>query len=103
MLIWFHALANVANTVAHTATGITDFDTTSFEHYYNIDSDVLTLKSSNRPIDNIEIFNILGQRALEKKLSETNETVNLSSLKDGIYIARVTIDNYIKTIKFLKH
>ncbi len=89
-------------TISTTLLGIDDFETSSFKHYYNIDSDVLTIKSSNAPLNNIEIFNILGQGVLNKKLSQINETVDLSSLKDGIYIARVKIDNTIKTIKFLK-
>lgn len=82
--------------------GINDLDENSFKHFYNIDSNVLTLKSSNRPIDHIEIFNILGQRTLTKKLFQTSEAINLSSFKDGIYIARLTIYNSTKTIKFLK-
>ncbi|MCK5402362.1 MAG: choice-of-anchor J domain-containing protein [Flavobacteriaceae bacterium] len=82
--------------------GIDDFVTDSFKHYYNNNTNVLTLKSSNAPINNIEIYNILGQRILIKKLSHTNELINLSTITEGVYIAQISIDNTTKTIKFLK-
>ena len=82
--------------------GIDDFQANSFKHYYNTNTDVLTLKSSQSALDAVEIYNILGQNVLNKSLSQTNENLNLSSLKDGIYIARIDIDNRTKTIKFLK-
>lgn len=88
--------------VSTSTLGINDVETNPFKHYYNTNTDILTLKSSNIALDAVEIFNILGQGVLNRKLSQTNETVNLSSLKDGIYIARITIDNRTKTIKFLK-
>ena len=88
--------------VSLSTLGIDDFETDSFKHYYNKDSNILTLKSSNNPLNNIEIFNILGQQVLTKKLSYTSELINLSTIADGIYIAQIRIDNTIKTIKFLK-
>ena len=82
--------------------GVDDFETNSFKHYYNTNTDVLTLKSFKSALDSVEIYNILGQNVLNRSLSQTNENINLSTLKDGIYIARITIDNSTKTIKFLK-
>jgi len=81
--------------------GVNDFDVNSFKHFYNADSDNLTLKS-NISLDTIEIYNILGQQVLHKNLSQTEEVINLSTLKDGLYIAQVKVDNAIQTIKFLK-
>ena len=88
--------------ISGTLLGTDDFETTSFEHYYNTDSDVLTLNSQNTPINNIEIYNILGQQVLNKKLSNSEENIELSNFTDGIYIANIQIDNVFKTIKFLK-
>lgn len=88
--------------ISSSTLGVDDFETSSFKHYYNTENNILTLKSSNRPIDYIEIFNLLGQKVVSEKLSQTNETIDLSTIVDGIYLARVTIDNTTKTIKFLK-
>ena len=69
---------------------------------YNKHTDILSLKSSTLPFNNIEIFNILGQRVLSNELSSKNENVNLSFLKDGIYIGKVAIGNKTSSFKILK-
>ena len=69
---------------------------------YNKQTDILTLKSSTLPFSNIEIFNILGQRVLSNKLSSVNENINLSFLKDGIYLGKATIGNKTSSFKILK-
>ncbi|WP_170309805.1 T9SS-dependent choice-of-anchor J family protein [Seonamhaeicola maritimus] len=83
--------------------GIDEFDANSFSHYYNRERDVLTLKSTDGHIHNIEIFNVLGKKILSKKLSNSKETLNLSTLKDGIYIAHMKIEEKSHAIKFIKH
>ena len=88
--------------VSTSLLGIDDFQANSFKHYYNTTTDVLTLDSRNTPIKNIEIYNILGQQVLNKKLSNSEENLVLSNLTDGIYIAKILIDKTYKTIKFLK-
>ena len=88
--------------ISSSTLGIEDFDTSSFKHFYNTNTDVLTLKSSNSPIDSIEIINLLGQKVVSDKLYKNNETIDLSNIGDGIYIAQITIDDATKTIKFLK-
>lgn len=83
--------------------GVNDFETNTFKHFYNSDSDILTLKSSNLSFDNIELYNIIGQQVLNRNLSQTKETINLSLLTDGIYLAKVNIAGNIQTLKFLKN
>ena len=83
------------------ALGIEDIDQNNFKYYYNKDSDNLTLKS-NMSFDNILIYNILGQEVLNKKLSQTEEVINLSNMTDGIYIAKIQAGNAYKTINFVK-
>lgn len=83
--------------------GTEDVNSNDLKHYYNKESGVLTLKSPNNPINNIQIFNILGSRVLSKKLSNTVETLNLSTLKDGLYIAHVEFEGSDYTMKFIKH
>ncbi|WP_282136885.1 T9SS-dependent choice-of-anchor J family protein [Seonamhaeicola maritimus] len=79
----------------------TDFDTKSFKHFYDLDRDNLILKSETK-LDNINIFNILGQQVLFRSLSKTQEAVDVSNLKDGIYIAKVEVENTFQTVKFIK-
>ncbi len=89
--------------LAVTATlGLDEFNNNVFKHYYNKDTDVLTLDSSNLPLDNIEMFNVLGQEVLRKGLSDTIESISLAEMQDGVYIAKVTIEGQVQTVKLLK-
>ncbi|APX99438.1 T9SS type A sorting domain-containing protein [Lacinutrix venerupis] len=74
----------------------------SISHFYNTDTNNLTLTSSTLPFSSVELYSILGQQVLSKKLSQTNESLNLSHLNDGIYIAKVSIEGKTETIKFVK-
>jgi hypothetical protein len=88
--------------VAVNNLSIDEFAQDSFRHFYNKDSNILELQSSNAVLDQLELFNILGQSVLNTSLSKTTETVNLSKLKDGIYLARVRIENQTQTFKIVK-
>jgi hypothetical protein len=74
----------------------------SVSHFYNTNTNELTLKSASLPFKNIELYNILGKRVLNQKLSQTNETLNLTTLTDGIYIGKISIEGRTQTIKILK-
>jgi hypothetical protein len=84
------------------ALGIEDFNKENFKFFYSKDNQTLSVKSVNNPISSIKIYNILGQTVVNKKLSDYTESINLSTLVDAIYIAKVEIDNTVKSIKFLK-
>lgn len=83
--------------------GIDDIETNTFTHFYNSDFDVLTLESSNLALVSIELYNIIGQQVLNRNLSQTRETITLSFLEDGIYIAKINIDDNTQTLKILKN
>ena len=89
-------------TVSTALLGTEDLESISFKHYYNVNTKELTLKSYSMPMDNIVLYNILGQNVLNKSLSQTEETIDLSTLNKGIYIGQVRFDNVVKTIKFVK-
>ncbi len=74
----------------------------SVSYFYNTDTNVLTLSSSTVAFNNIELYSILGKSVLNQKLSQTNETLNLTHLTDGIYIGKMSIEGRTQTIKFLK-
>ena len=88
--------------VSSSSLGVDDLQIDNFKHYYNINTKELTLKSYSMPMDNIALYNILGQNVLNKTLSQTEEKIDLSTLNKGIYIGQVSFDNVIKTIKFVK-
>jgi hypothetical protein len=81
---------------------VNELESNTFTHSYNKDTDILTLESSNLPFSGLEIYNILGQRVINNTLSTSNEAIDISNLKDGVYLAKVSIQGQIQTIKILK-
>ncbi len=88
---------------AATLLSINEFDTNSFSHSYSKDLKTLKLESSNMAMTGVEIYSILGQNVISKSLSNTTESIDISSLNDGVYLAKVNIDGNFKTIKFVKN
>lgn len=82
---------------------IDEFETSSFTYHYSKDLKTLSFESSNSTMTNIEIYSILGQNVLSKPLYSSSEDVNVASLNDGVYLARISIDGGSKTIKFIKN
>lgn len=85
-----------------TTLSVDQFDANSFTYSYNKNTDDLTLNSAVSALSNVEIYNILGQRAYNAQLSQNSEVISLNGLKDGVYLVKVSIEDQTKTIKILK-
>ncbi|WP_299128022.1 T9SS type A sorting domain-containing protein [uncultured Winogradskyella sp.] len=90
-------------TTSSTILNVNEFDLNSIRHYYNNTTKELTLESETSTFTNVNLYNILGQEVFTKQLSQNNEILSLSSLNDGIYIAKISIGSKSKTIKFVKN
>jgi hypothetical protein len=75
----------------------------SFNNFnYFVDANQNLNLKADMVFQSVEISNLLGQRIISEQLSGTNETINLSELKTGIYLATVQIENSYKTIKIVR-
>lgn len=81
---------------------VNEFDLEKMSHFYNKNTKELSLDSANVAFSSIEVYNILGQQVVNKKLSNKTESISMSSLTDGVYLVKVFIGNTSKTIKVLK-
>tara|TARA_A100000171_G_scaffold52284_1_gene69924 strand:- start:10235 stop:11032 length:798 start_codon:yes stop_codon:yes gene_type:complete len=79
--------------------GVDDQIFANFDFFVN--NEQLNLSAANA-MDQVTVYTILGQQVADQKLSGTNETVNISALSTGVYVAKVSIDGAVKTIKFAK-
>jgi len=68
---------------------------------YVVSNSTLELRNDS-PLSDISLYNVLGQQVVSQKLSNTTETVNISALTSGVYIANVVADGQNKTIKIVK-
>ncbi len=81
---------------------VDEFAADSFSHFYNTDLNTLNLVSPNNVLSSVEIFDVLGKRILSNPISGNEASIDVSSFKDGIYLARVSTETGIKTVKFIK-
>ncbi len=91
------------NVSVNETLGIDEFSNNSFSHFYNKNTDILNLESSDLAFDNLKLFNLSGQEVKNHNLSQTSETISLGDIKDGIYMVKVMIDGQIQTFKLLKY
>lgn len=71
----------------------------SYTHY--IQNNILNLKSAVK-MEEIEIYNILGKRIHSEYLSNPQESVSISYLPSGVYIARLKMNKQWYSLKFVK-
>ena len=81
--------------------GLTDESFNSFNYYINANSQLVL--SASTSLENVQLYNLLGQQVVSQRLSTTNETVNIASLDSGIYIVKVNIEGRTKSFKIVKN
>ncbi|AFL79630.1 Cleaved Adhesin Domain protein [Aequorivita sublithincola DSM 14238] len=69
---------------------------------YFLDNNNQMILKADKPMSDITLYNVLGQVVISKKLSEVNETLNLSTLNSGVYIVKIAIDGQNKSFKIVK-
>lgn len=87
--------------VSHNQLNTNTFDSENFKSYPNPVKDLLNL-SYNKNISNVAVYNLLGQEVIAKSINATQSQIDMSHLSSGTYIAKVTADDQVKTIKVIK-
>lgn len=87
--------------VGPTALSVNDSEIVGLSVYPNPANDVLNIQTRTEQTS-VAIFNVLGQQVVNQKLNGLNSTLNVASLKTGIYFATVTTDAGSQQIKFVK-
>jgi hypothetical protein len=73
----------------------------AFTYYPNPVQNTLTLNAQNS-IENVAMYNMLGQEVLRATPNTVNSELDMSSLQDGTYFVKVTIAGVTKTIRVIK-
>lgn len=74
----------------------------TFKYYPNPVVNTLTLEAKNT-ISKVTVHNIVGQQVQVVTPNNLKSTVNLNSLKSGVYFVTITIDGAQKTIRIIKN
>ncbi len=85
-----------------TVLSVDDFELSSFKAYPNPTQDSWVVKSKNQKISSIQVYDILGKQVLSLTPNTSEATIDGSSLKAGLYFAKIKSDNSLKSIKLVK-
>jgi len=89
--------------VADATLSTQDFDNgLAFSYYPNPVNDNLAL-TAQKDIQNVSVYNMLGQEVVRTAPNAVNTEVNMSALQSGAYFVKVTIDNVTETVRVLKN
>lgn len=77
------------------------FDASKLIVYPNPVKDVLNV-GSDQEITSVAIYNVLGQQVILKSIRATNGQIDVSGLRQGTYVVKVTSAQKTKTIKVVK-
>jgi hypothetical protein len=91
----------VDDIVIDTALSTPNVAITKATLYPNPVKDVLNI-SHAETITNVSIYNVLGQKVIDKNYNATQVQLNLSDLPSGSYIVKSTINNQVNTTTILK-
>ena len=88
-------------TIDGTNLGIEDNVIEGFSYYPNPADNALTLRAIDN-IENVAIYNILGQKVMDQTIGNVTAELNISSLNTGTYIMKVSVNGEIGTYKVIK-
>ena len=69
--------------------------------YPNPVNDRLNLSSTNE-ISNMSVYNLFGQEVLREAVNSNDLSVDISNLKSGLYLVKISINDTVKTFKIVK-
>jgi len=92
-----------SNIADNMSTGINKITTTSFIVYPNPAIDQLFVESKQNSVKGIiDITNISGQQVLTYPLNTQKSNIDISSLKNGLYLVKIATESGVTTQKFIK-
>jgi len=95
--VWYDNIYLHKNTVLSNDS----FATTKVKLYPNPTSNILNIEA-NGAIQNIAVYNVLGQEVMNKQTEGTSISLDVSSLNSGIYVIKTMIDGNVSSTKFIK-
>jgi Secretion system C-terminal sorting domain len=84
-----------------TVLSTSDFETNTISFYPNPTKDYINISSENA-IEQITIFNLLGQEVLTKQVNSREFVLNITNLSNGTYIAKLNSLGKSKSVKLVK-
>jgi hypothetical protein len=91
----------VSFTTTDTSLGVEILENNAFKLYPNPVENTLHI-TDQIEIEQVSLFNLIGQKVLEFDVNSKSATLDVSRLSEGIYNAIIKSENAIKTVKVVK-
>ncbi|WP_055436516.1 T9SS type A sorting domain-containing protein [Lacinutrix algicola] len=89
--------------VLATSLDVEDFNRVSlFSYYPNPVNNTLTL-NAQQAINNVSIFNMLGQEVIKSAPNAVSKAIDMSNLQSGAYFVKVTVGTTVETVRVIKN
>jgi hypothetical protein len=88
--------------VSEGLVSVNDLQAVGFNYYPNPVSNNLTM-TANENINNIAVFNMLGQEVLNSNPSALEANIDMSNLSTGTYFVKAQVGNNVGTFKIVKN
>lgn len=85
----------------NTVLGVSSFDTSSVKIYPNPATTTLNFEA-NQLVDEIAIYNMLGQQVITKKVNAQMSSIDISSLSNGVYVVKSSANGISVSSRFTK-
>ncbi|HYX09365.1 MAG TPA: HYR domain-containing protein [Bacteroidales bacterium] len=89
-------------TVNKVTTSVASLQKSGISVYPNPTTGKIYIKCTTQNIQALNILDVFGKKVVEKNYSSENRTIDLSELKNGIYILNILTANEVYTTKIVK-
>ena len=88
--------------VGEATAGVDDNSFVNVSVYPNPSNSNWNFRTGNTVITSVEVFNLLGKRVVSQNNNSTEIAISTQGLSSGIYIARITTEQGVKSVKLIR-
>ena len=88
--------------IGEATAGVDDNSFVNVSVYPNPSNSNWNFRTGNTVITSVEVFNLLGKRVVSQNNNSTELSISTQGLSSGIYIARITTEQGVKSVKLIR-
>ena len=88
--------------IGEATAGVDDNSFVNVSVYPNPSNSNWNFRTGNTVITSVEVFNLLGKRVVSQNNNSTEISISTEGLTSGIYIARITTEQGVKSVKLIR-
>ena len=89
--------------VTSESLGVQDIEQALMNYFYDDVTKAVTINSSNAPLSELIVYNMLGQVVSEKTTTKSSETIDMSTFDKGVYIIKAFSELGTKTMRVINY